>query len=212
MSAAPELPAVKQAAVAWFTRQRGGLTEAESRELDVWLEADPAHVEAFEAVARAWARMELPRETPELVALRARALKETPSRRWPSAFVRRTVSVFSVTTEPSGSVTVERWPTSVRKVWLGSSCERHRFSCTEPQPPSPSTAAAAIPAAARQDSRRDGRCLACARIDSTSGASRVCSKPPHSASTASNASRWRRSASSQSLSAWASAALMSPER
>ncbi|HEX5775759.1 MAG TPA: DUF4880 domain-containing protein, partial [Caulobacteraceae bacterium] len=82
MSAAPELSAVKREAVAWFTRQRGGLTEAETRELDAWLGADAAHADAFEAVARAWARMELPREAPELLALRARALEETPSRRF----------------------------------------------------------------------------------------------------------------------------------
>ena len=81
MSAAPDLSPVKREAVAWFTRQRGGLTDAEGRELDAWLEADPAHVEAFESVARAWARMELPREAPELLALRAQALKQTPSRR-----------------------------------------------------------------------------------------------------------------------------------
>jgi transmembrane sensor len=76
-----ELSPVKQQAVAWFTRQRGGLTDAEARELDAWLEADPAHVDAFEAVARAWARMELPREAPELLAMRARALEVVPERR-----------------------------------------------------------------------------------------------------------------------------------
>jgi transmembrane sensor len=80
MSAA-ELPAVKKEAVAWFTRQRGGLGEAETRELDAWLEADATHAEAFEAVARAWARMELPREAPEMLALRAKALEVVPERR-----------------------------------------------------------------------------------------------------------------------------------
>lgn len=78
---APQLPPVKKEAVAWFTRQRGRLTDAEARELDAWLEADPAHVEAFEAVARSWARMELPREAPEMLALRAKALETTPRRR-----------------------------------------------------------------------------------------------------------------------------------
>ncbi|HYG27668.1 MAG TPA: FecR domain-containing protein [Caulobacteraceae bacterium] len=78
---APDLAPVKQAAVAWFTRQRGGLTPEETRELDAWLEADPAHLEAFEAVARAWARLELPREAPEMLALRARALEVVPERR-----------------------------------------------------------------------------------------------------------------------------------
>ena len=33
MSAAPDLSPVKREAVAWFTRQRGGLTDAEGREL-----------------------------------------------------------------------------------------------------------------------------------------------------------------------------------
>ncbi|HSK40379.1 MAG TPA: FecR domain-containing protein, partial [Arenibaculum sp.] len=82
MSAPAELSTVKKEAVAWFTRQRGGLTDTEGRELEAWLDVDPAHVEAFEGVARAWARMELPREAPELLALRAKALEETPSRRF----------------------------------------------------------------------------------------------------------------------------------
>jgi len=81
MSAAPELSPVKQEAVAWFTRTRGAMTEAQTRELDSWLAADEAHAEAFEAVARAWARMELPREAPELLELRARALNTAPARR-----------------------------------------------------------------------------------------------------------------------------------
>src|SRR6185437_13333902 len=81
MSAAPDLSPVKREAVAWFTRRQGGLTDAELRELDVWLEADPAHTEAYQAVMRAWARMELPREAPELLAMRARALKVGPQRR-----------------------------------------------------------------------------------------------------------------------------------
>ncbi|HEX6860048.1 MAG TPA: FecR domain-containing protein [Caulobacteraceae bacterium] len=78
---APQLSPTKTEAIAWFTRQRGGLTDAEARELDAWLEADPAHLEAFEATARAWARLELPREAPEMLALRAKALEVTPERR-----------------------------------------------------------------------------------------------------------------------------------
>ncbi len=81
MSAAPELSAVKREAVAWFTRRQGGLSEAEQCELDAWLKADAAHKEAFDAVMRTWARMELPREAPELLAMRARALEVEPERR-----------------------------------------------------------------------------------------------------------------------------------
>jgi len=76
-----ELAPIKRAAVAWFTRRQGGLTEAEMRELDAWLEVDPAHAEAYQGVMRAWARMELPREAPELLAMRAKALKVGPERR-----------------------------------------------------------------------------------------------------------------------------------
>jgi len=81
MSAAPELTPIKREAVAWFTRRQGGLTDAEMRELDAWLEVDPAHAEAYQSVMRAWARMELPREAPELLAMRAKALKVGPERR-----------------------------------------------------------------------------------------------------------------------------------
>ncbi|MGE5566499.1 MAG: FecR family protein [Parcubacteria group bacterium] len=76
-----ELAPVKREAVAWFTRRQGGLTDAEARALDAWLEADPAHAEAYQSVMRAWARMELPREAPELLAMRAKALKVGPERR-----------------------------------------------------------------------------------------------------------------------------------
>jgi len=76
-----ELAPIKREAVAWFTRRQGALTDAEMRELDAWLEADPAHAEAYQEVMRAWARMELPREAPELLAMRAKALKVGPERR-----------------------------------------------------------------------------------------------------------------------------------
>jgi transmembrane sensor len=76
-----ELAPVRREAVAWFTRRQGGLTDSELRELDGWLDADPAHAEAYQDVMRAWARMELPREAPELLALRAKALKVGPERR-----------------------------------------------------------------------------------------------------------------------------------
>ena len=81
MSAAPDLSPVKREAVAWFTRRQGGLTDAELRELNAWLDAEHAHAEAYQAVMRSWARMELPREAPELLAMRAKALKVGPERR-----------------------------------------------------------------------------------------------------------------------------------
>jgi transmembrane sensor len=63
-------------AAAWFARQRAGdMTPAETAELDAWLDADPEHRAALDALARAWDRAELARHDPEILAWRERALR-----------------------------------------------------------------------------------------------------------------------------------------
>ena len=63
-------------AAAWFARQRAGdMTAAETAELDAWLDADPEHRAALDALARAWDRAELARHDPEILAWRERALR-----------------------------------------------------------------------------------------------------------------------------------------
>ncbi|MGE5565861.1 MAG: FecR family protein [Parcubacteria group bacterium] len=71
-------------AAAWFARQRAGdMTPAETAELDAWLDADPEHRAALDALHRAWERAELARHDPEILAWRERALKRPSGwRRW----------------------------------------------------------------------------------------------------------------------------------
>ena len=50
---------VERTAARWFARHRSGeLSEAEGRELQLWLDADPAHAVAFARVEAAWERAE----------------------------------------------------------------------------------------------------------------------------------------------------------
>ena len=71
-----EVMGVDEMAAAWFARQRAGdATAAEVAELEAWLEADPEHRAALDALQRAWERAELARHDPEILAWRERALK-----------------------------------------------------------------------------------------------------------------------------------------
>lgn len=73
---AEDLMSVDDVAAAWFARQRAGeVTPAEQADLDAWLEADPEHRAALDALHRAWDRAELARHDPEILAWRERALK-----------------------------------------------------------------------------------------------------------------------------------------
>ena len=121
MSAAPDLSPVKREAVAWFTRRQGGLTDAEMRELDAWLDADPAHAEAYQAVMRSWARMELPREAPELLAMRARALKVGPERRvvWRMAAGIAAAAVLGAGAWQTGLVGYREFPNQTFRTEVG---------------------------------------------------------------------------------------------
>jgi len=75
---------VDDLAAAWFARQRAGdMTAADTAELEAWLEADPEHRAALDALHRAWERAELARHDPEILAWRERALKRPSGwRRW----------------------------------------------------------------------------------------------------------------------------------
>jgi transmembrane sensor len=69
-----EVDTMERQAAIWFARRRSGeLTTEESWGLEAWLDTDPAHRDAFEAVERTWARIELSRDAPEIVAMRALA-------------------------------------------------------------------------------------------------------------------------------------------
>lgn len=78
-------------AAAWFARRRAGdMTSAETVELETWLDADPEHRAALDALHRAWERAELARHDPEILAWRERALKRRTG--WRHAFGGRAVA------------------------------------------------------------------------------------------------------------------------
>jgi len=78
-------------AAAWFARQRAGdMTPAEAAELEAWLDADPEHRAALDALHRAWERAELARHDPEILAWRERALKRRAG--WREAFGGRAIA------------------------------------------------------------------------------------------------------------------------
>ncbi|HEX6859928.1 MAG TPA: FecR domain-containing protein [Caulobacteraceae bacterium] len=84
-----ELP-IDDIAAAWFARQRAGeMTAREAADLEAWLEADPEHRAALDALQRAWERTELARHDPEILAWRERALGK---HRWRHAFRGRAVA------------------------------------------------------------------------------------------------------------------------
>jgi len=89
------LTAIDDHAAAWFARQRAGdITPAEAAELDAWLDADPEHRAALDALQRAWERAELARHDPEILAWRERALKRRAG--WREAFAGRAIAVALV--------------------------------------------------------------------------------------------------------------------
>ena len=58
-------------AAEWFARRRSGqMSLQEAGELEVWLELDPAHRAAFDAIARTWVMTQAVSTDPEVLALR----------------------------------------------------------------------------------------------------------------------------------------------
>ncbi len=77
IEAAPDT--VERAAARWFARRRSGeMSEAEARGLQTWIDADPAHRHAYDAVSRAWVRTGLMKTSPEVLQLRARHRRPFP--------------------------------------------------------------------------------------------------------------------------------------
>ena len=74
--ASPDMTDVRDIAAGWFARRRsGGFTGRDQQALDAWLDADPAHVEAYAAVERAWLGAAAVRADPRVLARRQALLK-----------------------------------------------------------------------------------------------------------------------------------------
>ena len=64
------IESIDDIAVHWFTRQAAGdMTAAETAEFEAWLDADPAHRAAFDAVGFTWQGIEPLRSDPRILAL-----------------------------------------------------------------------------------------------------------------------------------------------
>lgn len=68
-----------QTAEAWFARMNSGVpvSARDSDAFDAWVSADPTHAEAYHACQRAWIVSGLSADAPEILARRARALRQT---------------------------------------------------------------------------------------------------------------------------------------
>jgi len=80
----PDTPeTLKHAAARWFARRRSGaMTTQELRELEVWLEQDPAHRAAYDHLARLWGGADAARNDPEVMQMREAAARSQVLRRW----------------------------------------------------------------------------------------------------------------------------------
>jgi transmembrane sensor len=77
-------------AVDWFTRAGAGdMTAGETAELEAWLDADPAHRAAFDAVGFTWQGIEPLRSDPRIAAMQ----RGRPSRRWVPHAIAATLAV-----------------------------------------------------------------------------------------------------------------------
>ena len=79
-----ELP--HEVAAGWVARQRSGaMTDQDGRDLETWLDRDPAHREAFEHVRGIWRTTAGLRTDPQIMALRDAAMSAHGGhRRWPA--------------------------------------------------------------------------------------------------------------------------------
>jgi len=77
-------------AVDWFTRAGAGdMTAAETAELEAWLDADPVHRAAFDAVGFTWQGIEPLRADPRITAMQ----RGRPRRRWLPQAIAATLAV-----------------------------------------------------------------------------------------------------------------------
>jgi transmembrane sensor len=82
--------AIDDIAVDWFTRVGAGdMTAGETAELEAWLDADPAHRAAFDAVGFTWQGIEPLRSDPRIAAMQ----RARPSRRWVPQAIAATLAV-----------------------------------------------------------------------------------------------------------------------
>jgi transmembrane sensor len=82
--------AVDDAAAGWFARERAGdMTAAEVASREQWLDADPLHRAALDALYRAWDRAEVARHDPEILAWREYARTRSA---WPKVMATRAIA------------------------------------------------------------------------------------------------------------------------
>jgi transmembrane sensor len=98
---------IDKAALAWFTRSRAGdMTAAEAAQLEAWLDADPAHRAAFDAVGFTWQGIEPLRADPRIVAMQG----GRPRRRWLPQAIAASLAVAVL--GASGLVGWHYWPST----------------------------------------------------------------------------------------------------
>src|SRR5689334_23711371 len=72
----PDITDVRDIAADWFARRRSGaFTGRDQIALDDWLDADPAHADAYAAIERAWSGAAAVRADPRVMARRQALLK-----------------------------------------------------------------------------------------------------------------------------------------
>ncbi|HEX6859577.1 MAG TPA: FecR domain-containing protein [Caulobacteraceae bacterium] len=111
MSPQPLMPeeTPKKAAARWFARRRSGaMTAQELRELEVWLDADAAHRDAYDHLARLWGGAEAARNDPEVMQMREAAHRAQTTRRWRAFAAVAAVFVLAV----FGAAGVANWMTA----------------------------------------------------------------------------------------------------
>lgn len=91
----PEPETMEESASAWcFRLAEGKLSDAEQKDFERWLEADPAHRAAFDAAVSIWRAMEEVSLSPGLIDLRQAALasfRKANRTRWRDKYRRRTL-------------------------------------------------------------------------------------------------------------------------
>jgi transmembrane sensor len=94
--------AIDDIAVDWFTRVGAGdMTAGETAELEAWLDADPAHRAAFDAVGFTWQGIEPLRADPRILALQ----RAKPRARWVPQAIAATLAVAVM-----GGAAWQYWP------------------------------------------------------------------------------------------------------